>query len=71
SAVKRPEKELKGFEKVFLKPGETKTVTIQLPADAFKYYDEAKKQWVLEPGQFEVLVGSSSRDIRQTGSLTL
>ncbi|TVT37399.1 glycosyl hydrolase [Hymenobacter setariae] len=71
SAVKRPEKELKGFEKVFLKPGETKTVTMQLPADAFKYYDEAKKQWVLEPGQFEVLVGSSSRDIRQTGSLTL
>jgi beta-glucosidase len=71
SAVKRPEKELKGFEKVFLKPGETKTVTMQLPADAFKYYDEAMKQWVLEPGQFEVLVGSSSRDIRQTGSLTL
>jgi beta-glucosidase len=71
SAVKRPEKELKGFEKVFLKPGEIKTVTMQLPADAFKYYDEAKKQWVLEPGQFEVLVGSSSRDIRQTGSLTL
>jgi beta-glucosidase len=71
SAVKRPEKELKGFEKVFLKPGETKTVTMQLPADAFKYYDEAKKQWVLEPGQFEVLVGSSSRDIRQKGSLTL
>jgi beta-glucosidase len=71
SAVKRPEKELKGFEKVFLKPGETKTVTMQLPADAFKYYDEAKKQWILEPGQFEVLVGSSSRDIRQTGSLTL
>jgi beta-glucosidase len=71
SAVKRPEKELKGFEKVFLKPGETKTVTMQLPTDAFKYYNEAKKQWVLEPGQFEVLVGSSSRDIRQTGSLTL
>jgi beta-glucosidase len=71
AAVKRPEKELKGFEKVFLKPGETKTVTMQLPADAFKYYDEAKKQWVLEPGQFEVLVGSSSRDIRQTGSFTL
>jgi beta-glucosidase len=71
SSVKRPEKELKGFEKVFLKPGETKTVTMQLPADAFKYYDEAKKQWVLEPGQFEVLVGSSSRDIRQKGSLTL
>jgi beta-glucosidase len=71
STVKRPEKELKGFEKVFLKPGESKTVTLKLDADAFKYYDEAKKQWVLEPGKFSVLVGGSSRDIRQTGSLTL
>jgi len=71
SSVKRPEKELKAFEKVFLKPGEAKTVTLKLGADAFQYYDEAKKQWVLEPGKFDVLVGSSSRDIRQTGSLTL
>jgi beta-glucosidase len=71
AAVKRPEKELKGFEKVFLKPGESKTVTLALPADAFKYYSEAKKQWVLEPGKFDVLVGSSSRDIRLTGKVTL
>ncbi len=71
SAVKRPEKELKAFEKVFLKPGESKTVTLQLPAESFQYYDEARKQWVLEPGQFDLLVGSSSRDIRQTGSVTL
>ncbi|GGF04130.1 glycoside hydrolase family 3 C-terminal domain-containing protein [Hymenobacter cavernae] len=71
AAVKRPEKELKAFEKVFLKPGESKTVTLNLGADAFQYYDEGKKQWVLEPGKFQVLVGSSSRDIRQTGSLTL
>ncbi|WP_218779788.1 glycoside hydrolase family 3 C-terminal domain-containing protein [Hymenobacter crusticola] len=71
SAVKRPEKELKAFEKVSLKPGESKTVTLKLGADAFQYYDEGKKQWVLEPGKFQVLVGSSSRDIRQTGSLTL
>jgi len=71
SSVKRPEKELKGFEKVFLKPGESKTVTMQLPATAFQYYDEAKKQWVLEPGQFDVLVGSASDDIRQKASLTL
>jgi beta-glucosidase len=71
AAVKRPEKELKAFEKVYLKPGETKTVTLQLPTAAFQYYSEIQKQWVLEPGQFEVLVGSSSRDIRQTGSLTL
>jgi len=71
SSVKRPEKELKAFEKVSLKPGESKTVTLKLGADAFQYYDEGKKQWVLEPGKFQVLVGSSSRDIRQTGSLTL
>ena len=71
AAVKRPEKELKGFEKVFLKPGESKTVTLALPADAFKYYSEAKKQWVLEPGKFDLLVGSSSRDIRLTGNVTL
>jgi beta-glucosidase len=71
TAVKRPEKELKAFEKVFLKPGETKTITLALPAESFKYYDEGKKDWVLAPGKFDLLVGSSSRDIRQTGSLTL
>ncbi|WP_206025954.1 glycoside hydrolase family 3 C-terminal domain-containing protein [Hymenobacter metallicola] len=71
AAVKRPEKELKGFDKVFLKPGESKTVTVNLDSNAFQYYDEAKKQWVLEPGKFDVLVGSSSRDIRLTGNVTL
>jgi beta-glucosidase len=71
TAVKRPEKELKAFEKVFLKPGETKTITLSLPAESFKYYDEGKKSWVLAPGKFDVLVGSSSRDIRQMGSVTL
>jgi beta-glucosidase len=71
TAVKRPEKELKAFEKVFLKPGETKTITLALPAESFKYYDEGKKGWVLAPGKFDLLVGSSSRDIRQTGSVTL
>ncbi|AWM32411.1 glycoside hydrolase family 3 C-terminal domain-containing protein [Hymenobacter nivis] len=71
AAVKRPEKELKSFEKVFLKPGETKTVTLALPAESFKYYDEGKKQWVLAPGKFDLLVGSSSRDIRQTGTVRL
>ncbi|GAA4498111.1 glycoside hydrolase family 3 C-terminal domain-containing protein [Hymenobacter ginsengisoli] len=71
TAVKRPEKELKAFEKVFLKPGETKTITLALPAESFKYYDEGKKAWVLAPGKFDLLVGSSSRDIRQTSSVTL
>ncbi|WP_210516012.1 glycoside hydrolase family 3 C-terminal domain-containing protein [Hymenobacter terricola] len=71
AAVKRPEKELKGFEKVFLRPGETKTLTLTLDREAFQYYDEVKKGWVLEPGKFDVLLGSSSRDIRLKGSVTL
>jgi len=71
ASVKRPDKELKGFQKVFLKPGESKTVTLTLDSGAFQFYNEAQKQWVLEPGKFDVLVGSSSRDIRLTGSVTL
>ncbi|MFD1875597.1 glycoside hydrolase family 3 C-terminal domain-containing protein [Hymenobacter bucti] len=71
ASLKRPEKELKGFEKIFLQPGESKTVTLTLDSDAFQFYDEGKKQWVLEPGKFDVLVGSSSRDIRLTGSVLL
>lgn len=64
SSVKRPEKELKGFEKVSLEPGESKTAVFDLKKDAFSFYDENKKQWVLEPGSFEIMVGSSSKDIR-------
>ncbi|MDQ2769694.1 MAG: glycoside hydrolase family 3 C-terminal domain-containing protein [Bacteroidota bacterium] len=71
ASVKRPEKELKGFKKVFLKPGQAQTITVLLNAEAFQFYSEAKKQWVLEPGKFDVLVGSSSRDIRLKGSATL
>ncbi|MET4108088.1 glycoside hydrolase family 3 C-terminal domain-containing protein [Hymenobacter sp. UYP22] len=71
ASVKRPEKELKAFEKVFLKPGESKTVTLNLGPEAFRFYSEAKKQWVLEPGTFTLQVGSSSRDIRQTAAVKL
>ena len=71
SSIKRPEKELKAFQKVFLQPGETKTVTLTLGPDAFRYYDEARKQWTLEPGRFTLLAGSSSRDIRQQGEVSL
>jgi beta-glucosidase len=63
SSVDRPYKELKGFEKVFLAPGETKTVVIHLSKDSFSFFDEKRRKWVFEPADFDVLVGSSSRDI--------
>ena len=63
SSVPRPLKELKGFEKVFLKKGQTKHVTIQLHKDAFAFYDVDNKQFIVENGDFEILVGSSSADL--------
>jgi len=71
SSVDRPVKELKGFRRVVLKPGETKTVTFELDKSALSYYSTAKKDWVAEPGTFEVLVGASSRDIRLSGKFEL
>ena len=69
SALERPEKELKGFEKVQLEPGVSTAITIDLTKEAFTYYDDTKKQWVLEPGKFTILIGSSSRDIRLSGEM--
>ena len=63
-ALERPEKELKGFQKIALKAGETKSVTIPLAQRSFAYYDPEKKGWLAETGDFQILVGSSSRDIR-------
>jgi beta-glucosidase len=60
----RPMKELKGFRKVFLQPGEKQTVSIPLDHRAFAFYDPAKAGWVAEADDFKILVGSSSRDIR-------
>jgi beta-glucosidase len=71
ASVDRPVKELKGFSRVELKPGETKVVKLNLDKSALAYYSTAKKAWVAEPGQFEVLVGSSSRDIRLKGTFEL
>lgn len=71
SRLPRPPKELKGFQKVYLKPGEAKTVKMMLGPEAFSYYDPEKKAWTSEPGRFEILVGSASRDIRLTGFLDL
>jgi len=63
SALPRPLKELKGFSKINLKPGETKNVKVTLNQRAFQYYNPGVKQWVLEPGKFEILVGASSDNI--------
>jgi beta-glucosidase len=70
-SVERPVKELKGFEKVYLEPGEKKTISIKLNRDAFAFYDPDRRQWVVEPGEFEILVGRSCKDIRLKGLLTV
>ncbi|MCG6920462.1 MAG: glycoside hydrolase family 3 C-terminal domain-containing protein [Acidobacteria bacterium] len=67
--VERPEKELKAFARVSLEPGETRTVTLDLGPRAFAYYDPVAKGWRVAKGTYELLVGSSSRDIRLTGSV--
>ena len=71
ASIDRPVKELKGFEKVSLKPGETQTVKFTLKSDALSFYSIEKHGWVAEPGEFEVLIGPSSDDIRSTTKFTL
>ena len=71
SALPRPQKELKGFQKVFLQPGQSKTVTITLDENAFQYFNDNLNKWVSEPGRFDILIGNSSRDIRLTGTANL
>jgi len=63
SSVIRPEKELKGFEKVQLQPDEEKTVTFTLDKRAFAYYDVELKDWHVETGEFEILIGKSSKEV--------
>ena len=70
-AVMRPEKELKAFMKVFLKPGETQTVSLPLPPRAFARYDVAAKGWIADAGRYELLVGASSRDVRLRADVVL
>ncbi len=67
----RPEKELKGFDKVYLKAGETKRVSIRLDDEAFRFFDPIERQFKVEAGDFTIKVGSSSADIRLTGKLTV
>jgi hypothetical protein len=63
ASVEREHKSLKGFARVNLKGGESKTVTMKIDKSALSFYDVDSKSWVAESGEFEVLVGSSSRDI--------
>jgi beta-glucosidase len=61
-------KELRGFERVPLRPGEERRVTFRLvPAEAFAHWDETRQAYAVEPGEYEVQVGASSRDIRLAG----
>ena len=71
SGLVRPPKELKAFAKVELQPGETKTVALALDFRAFAYYHPAYKQWITEDGEFDILIGASSADIRCTKTVTL
>jgi beta-glucosidase len=69
SSEPRPVKELKGLAKVSLKPGETKRIEIEIDESALAFFSAAKNSWVVEPGAFEVLIGSSSKDIKLTKPL--
>lgn len=63
SDKRRPQKELKAFEKISLKPGERKTIEIRLDKEAFSHYEKESGSWVVRNGRFEILIGTSSRDI--------
>jgi beta-glucosidase len=71
SKVVWPVEALKGFERVHLAAGESKTVTLPLSADALRYWDDASKRWVLEAGAVEVRVGASSDDIRRKATINV
>lgn len=67
----RPGKELKGFQKVYLKAGETKTVTIPLDDKAFRYFNVKTNQWEVETATYEIMIGASSADIKLTGTIMI
>ncbi len=71
ASVDRPYKELKGFQKVYLQPGETQEVTITIDRKALSFYDETISAWKAEPGQFEALVGNASDNLKLKTSFEL
>jgi beta-glucosidase len=64
ASVKRPKKQLMGFERISLPPGQTRTVSFTVSPDRFAFWDQKRSAWIVEPGAFEVMVGSSSADVR-------
>lgn len=70
-SVERPPKELKGFAKVKLEPGESATARIELPRQAFARWDETEHDWVVDEGVYQILLGASSSDIRGQASLKI
>jgi beta-glucosidase len=64
SSVVRPEKELKAFQRITLKPGEKKTVKLQFDTDNLSYWDEDENRWVLEKDKVKIMIGSSSDNIK-------
>lgn len=68
-AIFRPKKELKGFKKVYLQPGETKEVTISFDDKTFRYFNVKTNQWEIEDAEYEIMIGASSVDIRLNGNL--
>ena len=71
SKVERPEKELKAFTKTELAVGETEKVILSLDVSDLAYFEESTMSWVVEPGEYELRIGSSSRDIRETVTITI
>ncbi|MEG0463762.1 glycoside hydrolase family 3 C-terminal domain-containing protein [Bacteroides sp.] len=71
SSLPRPVKELKGFSKVHLAPGQEKTVTFTIDKEALSFFDDTKHEWVAEPGKFEALIGASATDIKGVVSFEL
>lgn len=71
STIFRPVKELKGFKKVFLKAGEEKEISVDLSKRAFAFYNVELGDWMVETGEFDILVGASSRDIKLTATMTV
>ena len=70
-SVPRPLKELKGYKKVKLKPGETKDLSFVLTKDAFSFWSEQACFWVVEPGEYDVMIGASSADMRLSAKIDL